>query len=127
MKVQGEAGITSPQVKGYTFRQGGAALVAVPEGRCIVGSSYEERRWTITVQCPGHVKKLELRVAAGNLKGSTLLFQAAEWASVSPGKDGEESAHTQDSWPRRVPKSHTSKLLCFSASPEELHHMVEEL
>lgn len=37
--VQGEAGITSPQVQGYVFRQGGTALVAVPEGRCIAGSS----------------------------------------------------------------------------------------
>lgn len=72
-------------------------------------------------------KKLERSVAADNLKGSALFLQAAEWASMSPGKDGEQSAHTQDSCPRRVPKSYISKLLCFSASPEELHHMVEEL
>lgn len=50
MCVQGDAGITSPWIQGYAFRQGGAALVAVPEGRCIVGSSYEEQRWTVTVQ-----------------------------------------------------------------------------
>lgn len=42
--------------------------------------------------------------------GAALLAQAAEQASMAPGKDGEGSAHTQDSWPRRVPKSHTSKL-----------------
>lgn len=40
MCVQGEAGIiTAPRVKGYAFRQGGAALLGVPEGHCIVGSS----------------------------------------------------------------------------------------
>lgn len=52
----------------------------------------------------------ESRAKCGSLEGAALLAQAAEQASMSPGKDGEGSAHTQDSWPRRVSKSQTPKL-----------------
>lgn len=44
----------------------------------------------------------EKRAKCGSLEGAALLTLAAEQASMSPGKDGEGSAHTQDSWLRRV-------------------------
>lgn len=52
----------------------------------------------------------ESRATCGSLEGAALLAQAAEQASMSPGKDGEGTAHTQDSCPRRVSKSQTAKL-----------------
>lgn len=52
----------------------------------------------------------ENRAKCGSLEGAALPAQAAEQATVFGGKDGEGSARTQDSWPRRVSKSHTPKL-----------------
>lgn len=52
----------------------------------------------------------ESRAKCGSREGAALLAQAAEQASMFPGKDGEGSAHTQDRWPRRVSKSQTPKL-----------------
>lgn len=87
----------------------GAALVAFPGDGCSVGGSgWEQRRWTVNSAMTRGCE--ENRAKCGSLEGAALLAQAAEKASMSPGKDEEGSAHTQDSWPRGVPKSHTSKL-----------------
>lgn len=81
--------------------------MAFPEGCSVGGSGWEQQRWTNSAVTRGCE---ENRAKCGSLEGAALLAQAAEWASMSPGKDGEGSAHTQDSWPKRVPKSHTPKL-----------------
>lgn len=97
----GEAGVTPP------WAGQGAALVAFPEGCSVggqrVGAATLDWNGTMTGGCENRAKR-------GSLEGAALLAPAAEQASMSPGKDGEGSAHTQDSWPRRVSKSQTPKL-----------------
>lgn len=87
----------------------GAALVAFPGGWM---QRRGQRVGAATLDCNSAMTRgcEENRAKCGSLEGAALLAQAAEQASMSPGKDEEGSAHTQDSWPRRVLKSHTPKL-----------------
>lgn len=63
----------------------------------------------------------ENRAKCGRLEGAALFAQAAEHTSMSPGKDGEESAASRTAGPEgsQNPKHQSS------ASPLELHPTVE--